>query len=78
MEKNISENGKAIKWKAMENIKKKKKKYILDFIRMIKEMDLGFIIFQKIHFMLDFGKKGNNMEWGNILIIKLLNMAFGI
>ena len=53
-------------------------KYILDFIKMIKEMDLGFIIFQKIHFMLDFGKKGNNMEWGNILIIKLLNMAFGI
>ena len=45
----------------MDNLLGLKGKNIMDFISVIKKMDLGFIIGREINFLLDFGKKGNRM-----------------
>ena len=52
----------------MDNLFGKLKKNMLVFIKMIKKMDLVFIIYLIINFLLDFEKKGNRMEQVNFVI----------
>lgn len=52
-------------------------KNFMDFIRMIKRMDLEYIIGLIINFIQAFGSMENRMELGNILKIIVLNMGDG-
>ena len=59
-------NGKIVKKMVLENLFGKIKD-ILDFIKMIKKMDLVFIFGLKLKKLLwDFGKKGNKKVLGNL------------
>ena len=61
----------------MENFYGKKEKSFADFIKMIKKMDLVYIIGLIINFIQAFGNTANRMELGNILKIIVLNMGDG-
>ena len=60
------------------NLYGKKGKNIMDFINLIKKMDLGFIFGRMINFLLDFGKMGNKMDMESMLKGMLLSLVCGI
>jgi hypothetical protein len=58
--------GKKIIYMDMVNVHMLMEKNILDFINMIKNVDLEFFIGGKINIISDFGMTGNKMAWENL------------
>ena len=73
----IQENGKKINNMVMENLHGLKEKNIMDFINVIKKMDLEYIIGLEKNFFQHFGKMENKMAPVNLLKGNQLNMENG-